>query len=50
MVSGAITDATSYPFLFGLAFVLSVAFLGLLLPLARRGGGRVSGGGGRPTA
>ncbi len=37
MVSGAITDATSYPFIFGLAFVLSVAFLLLLVPLSRRG-------------
>jgi len=34
-VSGAITDATSYTFLFGLATVLSVAFLGLLVPLRR---------------
>ncbi len=34
-VSGAITDATSYPFLFGLATVLSVAFLALLVPLRR---------------
>lgn len=34
-VSGAITDATSYTFLFGLATVLSVAFLGLLVPLSR---------------
>jgi MFS family permease len=36
MVSGLITDATSYPFIFGLAFVLSLAFLLLLVPLARR--------------
>ena len=36
MVSGWITDATSYPFIFGLAFVLSAAFLLLLLPLFRR--------------
>ncbi len=34
-VSGFITDATSYPFIFGLAFVLSVAYLGLLVPLRR---------------
>ena len=34
-VSGAITDATSYPFIFGLAAVLSTAFLGLLVPLSR---------------
>ncbi|HVS03468.1 MAG TPA: MFS transporter [Thermoanaerobaculia bacterium] len=34
-VSGAIADATSYPFLFGLATLLSVAFLGLLVPLWR---------------
>lgn len=33
--SGIITDATSYPFLFGLAFVLSVAYLLLLIPLAK---------------
>ncbi len=38
MVSGWITDATSYPFIFGLAFVLSVAFLLLLVPLFRREG------------
>ncbi len=36
MVSGLITDATSYPFIFGLAFVLSLAFLLLLVPLGRR--------------
>ncbi len=36
MISGAITDATSYPFIFGLAFVLSLAFLLLLVPLSRR--------------
>jgi len=35
VVSGAITDATSYTFLFGLATVLSLAFLGLLIPLGR---------------
>ena len=35
LVSGAITDATSYAFIFGLAFVLSVAFLLLLVPLGR---------------
>jgi hypothetical protein len=35
MISGAITDATSYPFIFGLAFVLSLAFLLLLVPLSR---------------
>ncbi len=35
MVSGAITHATSYSFLFGLATVLSVAFLALLVPLSR---------------
>ncbi len=34
-VSGAITDATSYPFLFGLATVLSVVYLLLLSPLSR---------------
>jgi len=34
-VSGWITDQTSYPFLFGIALVLSVAFLGLLAPLGR---------------
>ena len=34
-VSGFITDATSYPFIFGLAFVLSVAYLGLLVPLRK---------------
>ncbi len=34
-VSGFITDATSYPFIFGLAFVLSVAYLGLLIPLSK---------------
>ena len=34
-ISGVITQATSYPFLFALATVLSVAFLGLLVPLAR---------------
>ena len=34
-VSGAITDATSYPFIFGLATVLSFAFLTLLAPLHR---------------
>jgi MFS transporter, PAT family, beta-lactamase induction signal transducer AmpG len=35
-VSGAITDATSYPFIFALATVLSIAFLGLL-PMLRGG-------------
>ena len=35
MISGWITDATSYPFIFGLAFVLSMAFLLLLAPLGR---------------
>ncbi len=34
-ISGVITDATSYSFIFGLAFVLSVAYLGLLIPLRR---------------
>jgi MFS family permease len=34
-VSGAIADVTSYPFLFGLATVLSLAFLSLLVPLSR---------------
>lgn len=34
-VSGWITDATSYTFLFGLAVVISVAYLGLLVPLGR---------------
>jgi hypothetical protein len=42
-LSGALTDATSYPVLFGLATLLSAAFLLLLLPLRRdvdaRGGG-----------
>ncbi len=33
--SGALTDATSYPFLFGLATVLSVSFLALLVPMRR---------------
>jgi MFS family permease len=33
--SGFITDATSYPTLFGLATVLAVAFLALLVPLRR---------------
>ncbi len=36
MVSGWITDQTSYPFIFGLAFVLSVAYLLLLVPLSGR--------------
>lgn len=36
LVSGAITDATSYAFIFGLAFLLSLAFLLLLVPLNRR--------------
>jgi hypothetical protein len=48
MVSGVITDATSYPFIFGLAFVLSVAYLLLLVPLGRRGGAAASIGGGPP--
>ncbi len=34
-VSGIVTDATSYPFIFGLAFALSVAYLALLVPLGR---------------
>jgi MFS family permease len=34
-VSGLITDATSYAFIFGLAAVLSAAFLVLLVPLSR---------------
>jgi len=34
-VSGWITDTTSYGFLFGLATILSVVFLGLLVPLHR---------------
>jgi MFS family permease len=33
--SGLITELTSYPFVFGLATVLSLAFLILLVPLAR---------------
>jgi hypothetical protein len=33
--SGAITQATSYPFIFGLAAVLSTLFLLLLIPLWR---------------
>jgi MFS family permease len=33
-VSGAITEATSYPFIFGLATVLSLLFLTLLIPLS----------------
>jgi MFS family permease len=40
-ISGAITDATSYPFLFALATILSVAFLGLL-PMLRAGGPRAA--------
>ena len=36
LISGVITDATSYPFIFGLAFVLSLAFLLLLVPLYHR--------------
>lgn len=35
-ISGLITDATSYSVLFGLATVLSAAFLLLLVPLGRR--------------
>lgn len=34
-VSGAVTDLTSYPTLFGLATLLAVAFLGLLAPIYR---------------
>jgi len=34
-ISGVIADATSYPFVFGLAFALSVAYLILLVPLRR---------------
>jgi MFS transporter, PAT family, beta-lactamase induction signal transducer AmpG len=34
-LSGLVTDLTSYPFLFGLATILSVGFLGLLVPLFR---------------
>jgi PAT family beta-lactamase induction signal transducer AmpG len=34
-VSGVITQATSYPVVFALATVLSLAYLGLLLPLRR---------------
>jgi MFS family permease len=37
-VSGFIAQATSYSFLFGLAFVLSVAYLGLLIPLRKYAG------------
>jgi MFS transporter, PAT family, beta-lactamase induction signal transducer AmpG len=37
-VSGLITDQTSYPWLFGIATVLSVAYLALLVPLRGRGG------------
>jgi len=36
-VSGFITAHTSYSYLFGLATVLSIAFLGLLLPVSRAG-------------
>ncbi len=39
-LSGALTDATSYPFLFGLATLLSAAFLLLLLPLREGRTGR----------
>jgi len=35
-ISGALTDATSYPLLFGLATLLSAAFLLLLMPLRRQ--------------
>jgi len=35
-VSGAITEVTSYPFIFGLATVLSLLFLTLLVPLWRQ--------------
>ena len=38
-ISGALTDATSYPALFGLATILSAAFLLLLLPLRERRSG-----------
>ena len=34
-VSGLVTDHTSYAWLFGLSTVLSLAFLGLLVPLRR---------------
>lgn len=34
-ISGFVADATSYPALFGIATALAVAFLGLLVPLAR---------------
>lgn len=37
-ISGAVAEATSYPILFGLATLLSAAFLLLLLPLRRSGG------------
>jgi len=37
--SGFITAHSSYPVLFGLATALSIAFLGLLAPLGRAGGG-----------
>lgn len=44
-VSGAVADATSYPTLFGLATLLSLAFLGLLVPVAagERAGGPGAG-------
>ena len=45
LVSGWITDATSYPFIFGLAFVLSMAFLLLLIPLYRAERGALVGDG-----
>ena len=34
-ISGAITQSTSYGFIFGLAAILSVLFLGLLLPVGK---------------
>ena len=35
-ISGQITESTSYPFIFGLATVLSFLFLGLFIPLFRQ--------------
>ena len=43
-VSGFITDSTSYAFIFGLATVLSAAFLLLLLPLSEHEGAAPSEG------
>jgi hypothetical protein len=43
-VSGFIAARTSYPFLFALATVLSIAFLALLLPLAAAERRRVEAG------